>query len=639
MVSEFDVFDGTEELDESRLAAESPNPNPHRRPDYVGQLRAVIKEALSRVWRKLRTAPGLAGIVLIFFLLYCLFDETIVLEPFSAPKWLADKGISGELLARYTADELSSIRSSLPLNIKGRNLSLSTAQIEMPDVEIAALHVKLRDLVRFTRKLLGRDTRTIQVELSGNEQRLIGRVRMSRGDTFLSTADFGLQDITLHPMTTQLAQEILSSQNPYAAAVYSFQQRKYDDALIFAYRASRSNDKNTVIAAYSLYGLTAAMLDLPDFDVYFGKSLGLQPQRAETQIYWAVALGHVGQSGEAINHLKAALNTEPDNYSAHLLLGIYGTGNNERADHLQRAIQIDKRNGAAYCELARLLQERHSTNPDALQMVAKCYELAPDYVTAASRQALDLLAFKSQQDGAPVMGADVETKMNEIIKLNLADAQTYNTLGIAQAGRRALDEASRSFLKVVIRSPENILGYTNFATVEGMRCEHSHNLLFCEQALSWFRHAEELQSRSDEAETLPADVYIDWGIALSVLHDFPEACKKLDLAVHLEPENSDALYKALYLDAMVNAEAKNYDRASSMIQKLLIEEHIFPDLGYLRLGQIAIQKNDFAAARGFFKKATKAAVARQFLEKGARPDLDYLLEKFGSFGDWRTNLQ
>jgi tetratricopeptide (TPR) repeat protein len=549
MVNEINTFDGTEELDESKLASESPNPNPHRKPNYVSQLRAVTKKALSRVLGKLRTAHGLAGVVLIFFLLYCFFDETVVLEPFSAPKWLTDKGISGELLARYTADELSSMRRSLPLNIQGRNISVSTAQIEIPDVEIAALHVQLRDLVRFTRKLLRRATRTIQIELSGNEQRLMGRIRISRGDTILSITDFGLQDVTLRPMATQLAQELLSIEHPYAAAVYSFQQGKYEDALIFAYRATHTTDKNTVIAAYSLYGLIAAMLHLPDFDVYFSKSLGLQPQRAETHIYRAVALWQARQSEEAIKHLDAALITEPSNYSAHLLLGIYETPNDKGKDHLQRAIQIDKSNGAAYCELAHLLQETQSTNPDAIRMLAKCYELAPNYITDVSNQALKWLAFGSPQDGKPLMGADVEAKMNEFIKLNVADAQTYNTLGNAQAGRGALKEASSSFLKVVIRAPEDILGYTNFATVQEMQCEDSHNLTFCEQALSWFRRAEELQSRSDETETLPAHVYIDWGMALFELHEFADACKKLDLAVHLEPENSDALY----FDAMINA--------------------------------------------------------------------------------------
>jgi uncharacterized protein HemY len=71
---------------------------------------------------------------------------------------------------------------------------------------------------------------------------------------------------------------------------------------------------------------------------------------------------------------------------------------------------------------------------------------------------------------------------------------------------------------------------------------------------------------------------------------------------------------------------------------MLTEGQLYPDLGYLRLGQIAMEKKDYATARLFFKEATDAA-AWQLLEKGPSPNLGYLYEKFGDLEDWRENFQ
>jgi len=65
--------------------------------------------------------PAYLGAFLIAVLIvYSLFDNTVVLEPFIVPKSLEEARISSQLLARRVVDELWSMRSAVSLQVAAR---------------------------------------------------------------------------------------------------------------------------------------------------------------------------------------------------------------------------------------------------------------------------------------------------------------------------------------------------------------------------------------------------------------------------------------------------------------------------------------------------------------------------------------
>jgi hypothetical protein len=135
--------------------ASSPRRSPFRQPGKIARLRRVIED----VWAQTRVVGVvLAGFALLLVAWYVYAEVTrdvVIIDPFSVPKRLEEKGLTGEAMANKIGDSLQKIESLTHTRMKKDNLCALHDDASPPDVEVLGTKLSLKTIVEITRNIFG----------------------------------------------------------------------------------------------------------------------------------------------------------------------------------------------------------------------------------------------------------------------------------------------------------------------------------------------------------------------------------------------------------------------------------------------------------------------------------------------------
>jgi tetratricopeptide (TPR) repeat protein len=210
-------------------------------------------------------------------------DRGVVIEAFSVPPELAQRGLTGQVVASRLLDRLSELQAR---TVTGRPASTYADDWgEDIKVEIPETGVSIGELNRYLRLWLGSQTR-----ISGEVVRTLSGLSVTARTTGASVGQtFEGPDADLNGLIQQAAEAVYKRTQPYRWAAYLASTGKQDEA----------------VAAYAWLA-----------------QHGSQQDRAWAYVGWASILDERGENGEARNKALKALQFDPRINSAYIILNV-----------------------------------------------------------------------------------------------------------------------------------------------------------------------------------------------------------------------------------------------------------------------------------------------------------------------------
>ena len=222
------------------------------------------------------TAIGLGGAVMIHD---AVTSRRVVVEPFDAPPGLADRGVTGKVVAGGLLDELSRLQDATRSSSAARGLSGAwTGNIKL---DVPETGVSLGEISRLLKERFGHD---VHIEGDLIETPAGGLALTVRGNG-VPPKTFAGSPVELEKLTTQAAEYVYSKSQPARWATYLSNTGRYDEAIAFCRAAVASADP---------------------------------AERPGLLNIWAISLDSTGGSHrEALGLFRAAVKLEPDSWPAH----------------------------------------------------------------------------------------------------------------------------------------------------------------------------------------------------------------------------------------------------------------------------------------------------------------------------------
>lgn len=302
---------------------------------------------LKRFGERLRIGSQLFVVVVAALIVACLFvmlgdaitTRAVIVEPFDAPPALAERGLSGKVLAGALLDQLT--RLQLAARSSATKRALVSSWSDEIKVEVPETGLSLSDIGRLLKARFGHD-----LHIGGDLVRgQAGDLELTvRGDGVVPKVFAGAAG-DLHRLVVLAGEYVYGQTQPALFAVYLLNSGRNEEAIAFS---------------------TEAVLRAP------------LDERPYLYNAWAGAIGNLGGSLEqAVQLERAALAIKPDYWTAYTnaALDARGLGDEEGAWHLGEAMRraAGGRPGAAP-EMAyttwdyltyNLLAERAATIADA----------------------------------------------------------------------------------------------------------------------------------------------------------------------------------------------------------------------------------------------------------------------------------
>jgi len=206
-----------------------------------GRLSDRVKAAL-----QLMTAVvGLAVVVLVAVMAWQAYeDQGVVIDAFSVPPDLAQRGFSGQVVASKLLDRLSELQAQ---TVTGRPASTyandwgSDIKVEIPETGVS-----IGELNRYLRAWLGSETR-----ISGEVVRTPSGIELTARAGAAPGASFQGRDADLDMLVRQAAEAVYARTQPYRFAVYLSSRGRTNEAIAAFSRLARAGPPEERAWAYT----------------------------------------------------------------------------------------------------------------------------------------------------------------------------------------------------------------------------------------------------------------------------------------------------------------------------------------------------------------------------------------------------
>lgn len=272
-------------------------------------IRAEIAQLARLRWRDyILTIFGVLLLALMaLFVWGAAGSRAVVVEPFDAPPSLAERGVTGQVLAGSVQDAIATIQA---INFDAAmQRDIDNAWTDDIAVEVPTTGISVTELDRLLRQRLGRETyvRGSLVNDAGGTVALTIRATGVPPRTFTDT------DAQLPQLTARAAEYVYGMFEPRLFARYLINQGRIEEALAFiepAYARAPAEYRSALAAS------------------------------------WAVALDLQGRGAESVAKTRLAIELDPENWIAasNLIGSLYEVEGEESAAREGRALQ---RRGAA----------------------------------------------------------------------------------------------------------------------------------------------------------------------------------------------------------------------------------------------------------------------------------------------------
>lgn len=294
------------ELAMSALADDRAPDNPTR--ELIANQNRLVRAEIAQLarlrWRDyIITAFGLLLLVLVaLFVWRAASSRAVVVQPFDAPPSLADRGVSGQVLAGSVQDSIATIQAINLDAATARNID--NAWTDDIAIEVPTTGVSITEMDRLLRRWLGRETYVGGALVRNTD----GTLSLTIRATGVPPGTFTGPEADLAGLSTRAAEYIYGRFEPRLFSRYLIQQDRVDDALAF------------VPAAYAR------------------GPAGLRSALATT---WASALDLKGRQTESAAKNRLAIELDPENWIAasNLIGTLYNAEGEESAAREGRRLQ------------------------------------------------------------------------------------------------------------------------------------------------------------------------------------------------------------------------------------------------------------------------------------------------------------
>lgn len=171
------------------------------------------------------TVIGIGGAVLIHD---AVTSRSVVVEPFEAPRVLAERGLTGTVVASGVLDQLTRLQAATRSSMQRRNLSNAWSKeikLTVPETGLSIGEISQLLKGRFSNDFhISGDV--VQTEEAGGLEITV------RGDALLPGTFTGASD-QLAKLTTEVAEYVYSQSQPALWAAYLVNSGRYQDAITF----------------------------------------------------------------------------------------------------------------------------------------------------------------------------------------------------------------------------------------------------------------------------------------------------------------------------------------------------------------------------------------------------------------------
>jgi tetratricopeptide (TPR) repeat protein len=530
-------------------------------------------------------------------------DHGVVIEAFSVPPDLAQRGLTGQVVASELLDRLSSLQ--------GQTVTARPASSYASDwgddikVEIPETGVSIGELNRYLRQWLGSQTRiTGAVVRTASGLAVTARAGASSGRRFAGA------EADLDKLVGQAAEALYAQTQPYRYAVWLSTQGRQGEALALYARLARS---------------------------------GPPEDRAWAYAGWATLLREEGRSRDAVRMAEAAIRIDPTLYPPHDVLGEsldrIGRTEDALAEVSRNVALLESRRfvGLPPAEVANRLRLERGLKAqeagDSRTSIALLKGVGPNIAFEGQSQAFnpDLVLARSlaldHDVSASRQVTSRETGRPERRTGYAQAAALEDWASMAPGIESALSAPGQGDARLTVTAPQVATIYAHlgrFAEAEALLAETPMDCYRCLRARGqvaalkhdwpaadrWFAEA------ARQAPSLPqADT--DWGEALLVKGDLDGAIAKLKEAHRRSPHYADAL--EVWGEVLI---AKRDDAGA--IARFAEADKYAPRWGrnHLRWGEALMLSGRYAEARRQYEAANGLDIS-----KPDRAALNVLLDR------------
>src|SRR5262249_13950672 len=177
------------------------------------------------------------------------------------------------------------------------------------------------------------------------------------------------------------------------------------------------------------------------------QALQIQPGHGEALLGLGIALAELGQLGEAVTNLQAAVHFLPESAQAHYNLGValaQQQKHDEAAACLRQAIQLQPTYPPPHYGLGNVLVSL-GKRPEAIPCYREAIRLKPDFAGAYNNLGLALAEERRLAEAA--------VGLRQAVRLRPQAAETHNNLGMALAELGRFAEAESCYHEALRLSP------------------------------------------------------------------------------------------------------------------------------------------------------------------------------------------
>jgi tetratricopeptide (TPR) repeat protein len=435
-----------------------------RRPGWTFSMDDARKFTLNTIV-VLGVTLGLAFIIKAAF-----FKGSIVVDPISVPKELAERGYTGEVIAQRIHDEISEVyraaRTPLDRDDTAEKTfdqsDFTTVRFEqtMPRIELPGGGMSLAAVVSGVRELLGLiDTKITGEVTTENLSARDMEAPSSRQTKYLlrlRIIDKGavshLTEPTekLNELVQSAALHVIERFNPVVAAYYYYARHDLHNASRMVNAALKNDIQDDDLAALNLRGLITTNQHLYDEALdEFRYVLERFPDTASTHSHIASVLLLKRSNQEAFEAAQASIKLAPRSARAYNLAGvalIRLRRYDEALNFLRRSNEIDPKFAVAYYNQGIVFRDRKPPDSDkAITMFTRATDANPDYA----------LAYRTWGSLVKNLGKHEKAKIlyEKAIAANPKSAASYDLLGDLYLEQLDWEKASDMFRKAQQADP------------------------------------------------------------------------------------------------------------------------------------------------------------------------------------------
>jgi len=498
----------------------------------------------------------LASIVILIFCLHEFSRRDLIIEEFSVPQELIDRGIDGKYLSLNLIEKIHFIQNNATLSLLNNELKKEFDDFELksfwfkeyknevPDFKLPGTDIFFKPLVRYIKNILGFETKSIKNYILSENNKKISIYTYF--DTENSVHIIGNSN-NIEILTLEIAKNIFKVEDPLTLSIFLLANGFIDESYDVFNKCLENKSKKDDIWAYILRGTVNNIK---------------------------------GNNENAINDFKQVIKLDHKNASAWFNLGYnYNKIKNfeKSVKCYDKSIKINRDVDITWHNRGNSLLKLNKID-EALSSYNKAISLNPNYANAwFSKGNLFLNNKKSFKDAIVCFNKAIDINPNndnywnnlgkafgelknhkkaikcyeKALQLKADKTITYYNLGISLVALGKYDDAINSYSKALELDSSNYKIWHNLASIYYYKANYK-------RALGFYKRATQIKYDED----------ISWymmGVCNFFLNDYKNAIINGQKAIKYNSNNADAYF----LLAKCFSEIGNKEKASTMLKKAI----------------------------------------------------------------------